>query len=994
MKPACICLVVTALSLAPLHWYVGARELSGEFFVAEGLEVTLWAESPLFFKPTNIDVDRRGRIWVAEGVNYRTFRGKDVNQPEAIPFRHPDGDRIVILEDTDGNGVADSSKVFVQDKDLVAPLGVAVIGNRVFVSCSPHLIAYTIDAIGDRPLKKEIFLTGFGGHDHDHGLHSAVAGPDGRLYFNAGNAGPHIVKDRDGRTIRAGSIYTGGSPYNTTNTPNLKSDDGHVWIGGLALRIDPDGRHLTALAHNFRNSYEVAIDSFGDLWQNDNDDEVRACRTSWVMEGGNMGFFSADGTRTWRADQRPGQSLLTAQWHQDDPGVMPAGDIYGAGGPTGVTVYEGDLLPGSFLGAVLNCEAGRNTVFAHRPVPEGAGFRLDRTVFLSSQRGSTEGYVWNQVSPQDKSTWFRPSDVAVGTDGALYVADWFDPVVGGHAMRSPNGYGRILRIAPKGSQPRVPKLDLNSRAGLLAAMQSPAINVRFAARERLLTSPTDAQSVLDELARSANPVFRARAAWFPGRWPAALNDRDERVRVAAWRAARVASPEKAWEVARQILGTQHSLGSRHEEAQTSERDSQSLLTSAATNQDGPMSLLREFALALRDVPFEQASPLLLALAGRYNGKDRFYLEALGLGCDRKEEVLYPLLLSKLGNSDPLLWSEAFATLVWRLHPAACVPVVAQRAAAISLSAAARKQAVDTLAFIPDRSAAEAMLSLATNGPEDIRTVALWWAQFRAGNDWKRLDLAVRLPDSKTATAERALHAKVQLLRKTLLDADAAFNDRENAATSLASTEAGGLALLQLASGGQIPAPLAEAVTEVIFRNPSPAVRAMASQYFKPPSREGEAFPPVAELLKHRGDTVQGEKVFNSESAACAKCHAFAGRGGDIGPDLNTSRTKLGREGILDSILNPSAVIAAGYEPWLVETKDGETYSGFIVADGDTVTLKEPTGRVRAIPAKEIASRQQLKLSLMPDNISLGLTPRELVDLVEYLAAASSPGDGK
>ena len=83
-------------------------------------------------------------------------------------------------------------------------------------------------------------------------------------------------------------------------------------------------------------------------------------------------------------------------------------------------------------------------------------------------------------------------------------------------------------------------------------------------------------------------------------------------------------------------------------------------------------------------------------------------------------------------------------------------------------------------------------------------------------------------------------------------------------------------------------------------------------------------------------------------------------------------------------MNPSAVIAAGYEPWLFETKDGETYSGFVVSDGETVTLKEPTGSVRALPSKQIASRQQQKLSLMPDNISLGLTPQELVDLVEFL----------
>ena len=87
------------------------------------------------------------------------------------------------------------------------------------------------------------------------------------------------------------------------------------------------------MAHNFRNSYEVAIDSHGNLWQNDNDDQVVACRTTWVMEGGNAGYFSTDGTRYWQADQRPWQDTYTAHWHQQDPGVMPAGDKTGAGSP-------------------------------------------------------------------------------------------------------------------------------------------------------------------------------------------------------------------------------------------------------------------------------------------------------------------------------------------------------------------------------------------------------------------------------------------------------------------------------------------------------------------------------------------------------------------------------------------------------------------------------------------------------------------------------------
>src|SRR5439155_26237421 len=105
------------------------------------------------FNHTDLDVDARGRIWVAEAVNYR----ETLHPLHAL--KHPNGDRIMILEDTDGDGVRDSSKVFVEDIDLTAPLGIAVLGDKVVVSCSPNLIVYTNR--DDKPVKKEILLSGF-----------------------------------------------------------------------------------------------------------------------------------------------------------------------------------------------------------------------------------------------------------------------------------------------------------------------------------------------------------------------------------------------------------------------------------------------------------------------------------------------------------------------------------------------------------------------------------------------------------------------------------------------------------------------------------------------------------------------------------------------------------------------------------------------------------------------------------------------------------------
>ncbi len=175
------------------------------------LEVTVWATSPLLHNPTNMDIDHAGRIWVAEGVNYRGRNGT-----------RPEGDRIVVLQDTDGDGKCDRSHTFVQEKSLIAPLGVAVFDNVVYVAQPPDMLAYT-DVNRDLKFdpavdKREVILTGFNAINHDHGLHSLTAGPDGKFYFNNGNCGA-VFTDKSGKTFYLGGTYggTGGSGRWTTS---------------------------------------------------------------------------------------------------------------------------------------------------------------------------------------------------------------------------------------------------------------------------------------------------------------------------------------------------------------------------------------------------------------------------------------------------------------------------------------------------------------------------------------------------------------------------------------------------------------------------------------------------------------------------------------------------------------------------------------------------------------------------------------------------------
>ena len=191
-----------------------------------------------------MDVDAQGRVWVTEAVNYRLFRHQVA---EAA------GDRIRILEDRDGDGRVDKASTFYQDPSVQAPLGIAVLGDRVYVSQSPKLFYLEDrdqDGVADA---KTVVLEGFGGVDHDHAIHGLTFGPDGRIYMTNGDSGLDVT-DGSGQRLRAGKK---GEPFRAATV----------------LRTDLDGQQLELLAEGMRNPYEPAVDSFGNVFASDNDDD-------------------------------------------------------------------------------------------------------------------------------------------------------------------------------------------------------------------------------------------------------------------------------------------------------------------------------------------------------------------------------------------------------------------------------------------------------------------------------------------------------------------------------------------------------------------------------------------------------------------------------------------------------------------------------------------------------------------------------------------------
>lgn len=920
-------------------------------YVPDDLEVTVFAETPLLYNPTNIDVDAKGRIWVTEAVNYRNY-----NNDSAHHLYRPSGDRVIILEDTDGDGKADSSKVFVQDSLLVAPLGIAVIGKKVVVSCSPNLIIYTDENGDDVADSREIYLTGFGGKDHDHSLHAVVCGPDGKWYFNTGNAGPHIVKDKSGWTLRSGSMYTGGSPYNLKNEGNMMSDDGKVWVGGLALQINPDGTGLKVLAHNFRNSYELAIDSYGNMWQNDNDDQVVTCRTSWLMENGNAGYFSVDGTRTWDADQRPGQDMFTAHWHQDDPGVMPAGDRTGAGAPTGIVINESDALGEKYRGLLLSADAGRNTIFGYLPKKMNSGYDLGMSSnFISSLKQDTALYVWNDTAANKiREKWFRPSDIAIGTEGAIYVADWFDPIVGGHAMDDSIGIGKIYRIVPKNKKLKIPRYNFNNIEGQIEALRSPAINVRYTAFTLLQRAGDTAIKYVESLLNDNNPYNRARAVWLLSK----LGDKgrlklkelilgdDEQLRLVAFRAIRQTNID--------IIPICEILAN-----------------------DKSAFIRREVAIALTDSSLKLKKNILFKIAANYDGKDRWYLEAIGTAMDRDAGFWYDTLKNVFGKSDPFDWNPAMKKIAWRLHPPGALKDFVNIINSEKTSDTEKKSFLTSLAFIKTQEAAGAMLNFTRSADSSVATDAAYWASFRQGNDWATL-LDWNKSGLNTHYEKKLASMKVKLQK--MLDQRLSLDENRWNAEALMKDSIGGQMLIGLMTEDKIPTRLIPILESGIFNNPDITIRAQAGKYFKKP--KSSKFYDPQNILALTGDGSEGLTTYTTR---CGTCHKVGKVGNSIGPDLSAIATKMDKATLLDAILNPSAAIVFGYEPWLISTKDGQSVFGFLIADGkESVTIKDVAGQKHIIPVANLTKREKQQTSLMPEPSEIGLSEQDLANIIAFL----------
>ncbi len=571
--------------------------------VADGLAIKLFSAEPELRNPSNIDVDHLGRLWVCEVVNYRHFRNP--NNPVRT-----EGDRILVLEDTDGDGAADKETVFHQGTDINSAHGICVLGDRVIVSAGDSVYSFYDedgDLVADR---KEVMYTGIGGVEHDHGIHAFVPGPDGKLYFNFGNEG-HQIKDANGKRI----IDQSGHEVR---------DHGNPYQQGMVFRCDLDGSNLETLAWNFRNNWEVCVDSFGTMWQSDNDDDGnRGTRINYVMQYGNFGYRGELDQSTWRVPRTGMHAEIPLRhWHLRDPGVVPNVVQTGAGSPTGIIRYEGEALPPKYRGQLIHCDPGPNSVRTYELHDDGAGYVGHQVEILSGVRDQ----------------WFRPVDVCVAPDGSLLIADWYDPGVGGHRMGDTER-GRVFRLTVAGaeSEYRFAKPDLETTKGAIEALKSPNVATRFLAAEKLRSEGHDGETDLIEFVQeSGNPVFRARAFWV----------------LASF------NPQKAFALA----SADSDSNIRCVAIRIASQSEMNMVDIALRSVSDPSAQVRrEAVLSLRGLGDAMASTWA-EYALKHDGTDRWYLEALGIAADGNWDACMEAWESAVDDA----WdTPAGRDLIWR-----------------------------------------------------------------------------------------------------------------------------------------------------------------------------------------------------------------------------------------------------------------------------------------------------------------------------------------
>jgi putative membrane-bound dehydrogenase-like protein len=953
--------------------------------VPEGFTVTLFAGEPDVHQPVAMCLDDRGRLWVAEAYAY----------PKRMPYPGPvlpeaerkKGDRILIFEDTDGDGKFDKRTVFFEGLNLVS--GIEVGFGGVWVGAAPYLLFIPHDWATDKAGEPKVLLDGWGYEDTHETLNSFIWGPDGWLY------GCHGVFTHS-RVGKPGTPAAERVPLNAG-----------VW------RYHPTRHVFEVFAHGTSNPWGLDYNDVGEFF-------VEACvipHCFHIVQGGRYHRQAGPHFNPYTyAD------IQTIADHRHYVGATPHGgnnrsDSAGGGhAHCGLMCYLGGAWPKEYRGQLFMGNIHGRRLNVDALTPKGSGYVAShRPDFLLAN-----------------DAWARFINFRYGPDGNVYVIDWYDKQACHN--NTPEIWdrtnGRVYKVSYRGTRP-VTKLDLKACTDEELVKYQLHENdwyVRHARRilqERSVSRDAKQSEALrkqlNEIAtKNTDETRRLRGLWalhattlIDSKVSAAAMY-DDSPHVRGW--IETITADGKYESL--PCGTAFFLSLPFEHPVVRRRILSALPRWAPDSKDGWASR-RLYLTYLVQAAGDDADPNLpyMMWYALEPLAEKAPADALKLASEAKLPILLPLTARRIGA---LGTPEAIALLVKaageaeaadhqlaylrgvsdglkgkRLFPMPKEWPAAAAALAASPSADVRTQAQALGVVFGDKTAFAALRK--TLADPAAATAA-------------RLSALGSLVDARDPEVVPVLHALLgdAALRGAALRALAAFDDpktpaavlagygaytlaeKRDALATLAARPASAKALMAAVAAKQVPAADVSAETVRQLRNlgdkeldksiadlwgivrDTPADRARLIADWKK-KLTAKAKGPLPDLAL-------GRAVF---ARTCQQCHTLYGTGGKVGPDI-TGSNRANLDYLLENVFDPSAVIPKEYAATVLNLADGRTVTGIIKEETKAALTVMTDRETLAIPVGDVEKRTPSAQSMMPDDITKQATEAEIRALFAYL----------
>jgi putative membrane-bound dehydrogenase-like protein len=966
-----------AQAQGPVQATGSPNEALAAFVLADpALVIELVAAEPEVASPVAIAWDERGRLYVAEMLDY----------PEATT-----AGRIRRLEDRDGDGRYEHSTVFAEG--LPFPNGVMPCFGGVLVTAAPS-IWYLRDQDGDgRADEKRVVLTGFGEGNTQLRVNGLEWGLDNWIYAANGRSD--------------GEVRAPGDPPD--RAVSIRRRDVR-----FRLRARPGpGTTVTIEAIAGFSQFGLAHDDWGNRFPSWNTIPIRHVileaqsldRNKYLAETSSVASIleTADGGRIFAI------SPAQARFNRETVAFFNAS--------CGPVIERGGALPEAYRGNAFVCEPLTNLVHRRRLEPAGVTFVARRVEqgceFLASS-----------------DPVFRPVNLANGPDGALYVVDMCrelvehpqfvpEPARTAVDFRRWHDRGRIWRIRPKAAATRAesrPDLSQAGSATLVGMLGDRNAWLRMSA-QRLLVERQDRDAVprLLEALKDRRPLIRLHAMWTlegldaldASVVAAPLFDGDARLREHALRVMAMAEPSRRGRLIfssilvsladdpeiRVRLHAALALGDRC----AAEPSALAAMAKIAARDSGDPWMRLAIASALSESALGFI-PLCLANPRSLGRDDLLAQSASIVGVRRRVPELAALLKliasppqserpSSAGGTssetDSLLMLAGLAAGLERSGPPLRVLIEAPPAEL--------KEPLGHLARLSPAAAAAAVSSrLAAERITAIHVLARCWPKEAEAVVPKLLEVGEQ-PEIQAAAVRAVARAGRSALANRVIglwgDLSLATR-RELLAALLESSLLAGELLVALEKQAIVPSELDAATREALLHFPDAKLRSRAAAVLArfAPLERSSVLAKYRAALALKGDNERGQSVF---SRTCENCHQLKGRGYRAGPDLSGVAGRA-PEALLSDIVDPNREVAPDFATLAVAMRSGQVATG-LLAEETTTTLKlrRALGVEETLLRSEIEQVRSTGQSLMPEGLEQGLSLQDMADLIAFLRGGSS-----